>query len=174
LHIVSASRRLPYESNLPFFLITFHEPSSPHDPIPPCPRSLLASTVDKIRAYTPSSSSSSAFSSAPSSSEEKSSGWECMAGVEYEYFQFKETAESLVEKKWVGLNPLTPGMHGYSVLRPLLNNDYYHALHDKAEEFGIPVEAHRSSGLSSSRFQSWLLFVPSLRNRGDVLVVSAL
>jgi len=32
-----------------------------------------------------------------------------MAGAEYEYFQFKETPKSLEEKKWVGLEALTPG-----------------------------------------------------------------
>lgn len=32
-----------------------------------------------------------------------------MAGCEYEYFQFKETPKSLEEKKWVGLEALTPG-----------------------------------------------------------------
>lgn len=35
--------------------------------------------------------------------------WECMAGCEYEYFQFKETPESIEQKKWTGLKPLTPG-----------------------------------------------------------------
>lgn len=32
-----------------------------------------------------------------------------MAGVEYEYFQFKETPESLEEKGFTNLKALTPG-----------------------------------------------------------------
>lgn len=82
--------------------------------------------------------------------------------------QFKETPESLEEKKGVNLTALTPGsayssarcpaalsltqassplrppVHGYSMLRPLLNNAYFHDLHDKAELFGIEVEGHHT------------------------------
>ncbi len=32
--------------------------------------------------------------------------------LQYEYFQFKETAESLHAKNFTNLQPLTSGMHG--------------------------------------------------------------
>lgn len=37
-------------------------------------------------------------------------------------------------------------MHGYSLLRPTLNTDYFHDLYDQAEQFGIEVEGHREFG----------------------------
>lgn len=119
------SRRLPYEYNLPLFLVTFLDPDT-KEPISACPRGLLERTVDKIRAH-------------------DGQQWECMAGVEYEYFQLRETPESVEEKGFVGLKALTPGMHGYSMLRPSLNNAYFHELMDNAAAFGIDVEAHRES-----------------------------
>jgi glutamine synthetase len=70
-----------------------------------------------------------------------------MVGIEYEFFCFKETPESLVEKKHVGLTPLTPGMFGYSLLRPTLNQTYFYALFNECAKFGIPVEGlHTETG----------------------------
>jgi hypothetical protein len=34
-------------------------------------------------------------------------------------------------------------VHGYSLLRPTLNVDYFHDLYDVATDFGIEVEGHR-------------------------------
>lgn len=81
------SRRLPYENNLPLFLVTFFDPDT-KESISACPRGLLTRTADLAR---------------------EMGGWECMAGCEYEYFQFKETPKSLEEKKWTNLQALTPG-----------------------------------------------------------------
>jgi hypothetical protein len=36
--------------------------------------------------------------------------------------------------------------HGYSMLRPTLNVDYFHALYDEAKAFGIEIECHREAG----------------------------
>ena len=36
-------------------------------------------------------------------------------------------------------------MHGYSLLRTQLNNQYFHDLFDKSLEFQIPIEGHRES-----------------------------
>lgn len=36
-------------------------------------------------------------------------------------------------------------MHGYSLLRPTLNVDYFHELYDQAADFGIEIEGHRKS-----------------------------
>lgn len=38
-------------------------------------------------------------------------------------------------------------MHGYSLLRPSLNSDYFHDLYDQAVAQGIDVEGHRASSL---------------------------
>ncbi|KIS00368.1 glutamine synthetase [Cryptococcus deuterogattii 2001/935-1] len=47
-------------------------------------------------------------------------------------------------KNFRNLNPLTTGMHGYSILRPTLNMDYFHDLYDMAVDFGIEVEGHHT------------------------------
>lgn len=34
-------------------------------------------------------------------------------------------------------------VHGYSLLRTQLNNDYFHDLYDESAKFGIEIEGHR-------------------------------
>lgn len=108
---------------LPFFLIDFFDPQNPKAPLCACPRGLLKTVLEKMKVQ---------------------SGIEALAGIEYEYFQFKETAQSVKDKSFVNLTPLTPGMHGYSLLRPGLNQEYYHDLYEKSLEFGIPIEGHHT------------------------------
>lgn len=57
---------LPWENNAPFFLVTFLDPDT-LEPICACPRGTLKKAVGKLEAK----------------------GWEAIAGIEYEYFQFK-------------------------------------------------------------------------------------
>jgi glutamine synthetase len=35
-------------------------------------------------------------------------------------------------------------VHGYSLLRPQINKDYFHELYDAAETFGIEIEGHHT------------------------------
>ena len=77
-----------------------------------------------------------------------------------QYFNFKETPETLARKNFNDLTPLTSGskpgdlyitslliiaVHGYSLLRTQLNNDYFHDLYDESAKFGIEIEGHRES-----------------------------
>ena len=75
-----------------------------------------------------------------------------------------ETPHSLAEKKFLALQPLTPGstsrrhynstvihfnqpsstVHGYSLLRTQLNNDYFHDIFNEAEQFDVHLESHRA------------------------------
>ncbi|CDU25874.1 probable glutamine synthetase [Sporisorium scitamineum] len=114
-------RRIPWEDNLPFFLIRFFNADG--TPLAVCPRNLLRSVTAKADADL---------------------GLLCMAGAEFEYFQFAETAQSVEQKGFVQLTPLTPGNHGYSMLRTTLNKDYFLELFDAAEAFGIDVEGHHT------------------------------
>ncbi|OAV88406.1 hypothetical protein PTTG_06062 [Puccinia triticina 1-1 BBBD Race 1] len=107
----------------PFFLIDFFSPAAPHTPLSVCPRGLLKSVLAKLSAQ---------------------AGIQALAGIEYEYFQFKETAQSAKDKHFVNLAPLTPGMHGYSLLRPGLNREYFQDLFETAQAFGIPIEGHHT------------------------------
>ncbi|PLW18079.1 hypothetical protein PCANC_14719 [Puccinia coronata f. sp. avenae] len=113
----------PSDMMMPFFLIDFFDPKNPKTPLCACPRGLLKTVLEKLKNH---------------------SGIEALAGIEYEYFQFKETAQSVKDKHFVNLTPLTAGMHGYSLLRPGLNQEYYHELFERSRDFGIPIEGHHT------------------------------
>lgn len=68
-------------------------------------------------------------------------------GAEYEFFIFKESPQSLREKGFHNLTPLTPGMFGYSWLRTSLNSPLVHALIDGCNAFGVEIEGfHTETG----------------------------
>lgn len=58
---LSTYRRIPWEGNVPFFLVSFLDPET-REPLCACPRSTLKKAVAAA----------------------DSKGWECFAGVEYE------------------------------------------------------------------------------------------
>jgi glutamine synthetase len=67
--------------------------------------------------------------------------------AEFEFFLFRETAESLREKGYRNLTPLTPGMFGYSVLRASQNSGLMIDLLEQLGGFGIPIEGlHTETG----------------------------
>ncbi|KAH9446958.1 hypothetical protein Pst134EA_028944 [Puccinia striiformis f. sp. tritici] len=55
-----------------------------------------------------------------------------------------ETPQSIKDKNFTNLCPLTVGMHGYSLLRPSLNQEYFDALFNNSLDFGIPIEGHHT------------------------------
>ncbi|WVN89641.1 uncharacterized protein L203_104871 [Cryptococcus depauperatus CBS 7841] len=118
---LSTFRRLKWEKDIPLFLCRFVVPET-GEALPVDPRSLIGSVTDKASLM----------------------GYKCMSGAEFEYFQFAENPQSLADKGFHNLKPLTPGMHGYSLLRPTLNIDYFHDLYDYAVKFGIEVEGHHT------------------------------
>lgn len=63
---LSTFRRIPWENNIPFFLVSFHD-SETEEPLYACPRSLLHVIVDKYAKL----------------------GLEPMCGAEYEFYNFK-------------------------------------------------------------------------------------
>ena len=44
---------------------------------------------------------------------------------EFEWYNFAETPQSVHEKQYRNLCPITPGMFGYSILRSSLQNEYF-------------------------------------------------
>ena len=69
------------------------------------------------------------------------------AAVEYEWFNFRETPSSLAAKRGAPPQPLTPGMHGYSLLRPAAEQAYFRSLWDGLTQFGVPLEGlHTETG----------------------------
>jgi glutamine synthetase len=43
-----------------------------------------------------------------------------------------------------GLTDPLSAVHGYSLLRTQLNNDYFHDIFDVAQKFDVHIESHRA------------------------------
>ncbi|KAI0345342.1 glutamine synthetase/guanido kinase [Trametopsis cervina] len=143
---LSTYRRIPWENNVPFFLVSFLDPDT-KEPIAVDPRGVLKNTCKKAEA----------------------NGWHCYAGCEYEYFQFKETPESIAEKKFTNLQPLTSGMHGYSLLRTQLNTDYFHDLFDETAKFEVPLEGHHTE-TGPGVYETALAYTSALRMADNAIL----
>ena len=74
-------------------------------------------------------------------------GYHAEFAQEFEWFNFKETPQSLQEKGFTNMQPLTPGMFGYSILRTSQNSDFYYDLFNLLTQFDIPIEGlHTETG----------------------------
>ncbi|MCB6182881.1 glutamine synthetase [Leeia sp. TBRC 13508] len=74
-------------------------------------------------------------------------GFAASAALEYEFFMFKESPESVREKNYHNLTPWTPGYFGYSVLRSTVENDFYHQLLGLCEQMDMGIEGlHTETG----------------------------
>ncbi|CAG8499323.1 5428_t:CDS:2 [Funneliformis caledonium] len=87
---ISTYRRIPWENNIPFFLLSFYDPTT-KESLHVCPRGLLKNILTKYDAL----------------------GLKPMCGAEFEFFNFKETPETLAAKQYHLPEPLTQGMFGY-------------------------------------------------------------
>lgn len=130
---LSSYRRIPWEESssngqtqsVPFFLVHFYDPET-KQPIAPDPRSLLKTVAERIA--------------------ENDVGVP-YSGMEFEFFQYKETPESMYAKHGQDLTPLTPGMFGYSLARLGLNLDYQREMLDVCTKFDIGLEGwHTETG----------------------------
>ncbi|KAK4634320.1 Type-1 glutamine synthetase 2 [Fulvia fulva] len=137
---LSSFRRIPWENNIPFFLVSFREPEGAS--LSACPRSLLERTVDKIEAK----------------------GMGALAGAEYEFFTFRAptdthisptsdnrnssaTATFLQKHPVNHLPSLEEGMFGYSLTRPVHNQEWYYGIFDACSKFRCDIEGwHTESG----------------------------
>lgn len=119
---ISTYRTIPWEDNIPFFLGDFA-----HDATlaAVCPRTLLKNIQTQCLEM----------------------GFLPMFTQEFEWFNFKEDAQRLNEKEYKHPQPLTPGMFGYSILRPSMNSAYFNDLFDLLEKFRVPLEGlHTETG----------------------------
>lgn len=119
----TTARRIPWEDNVPFMLGEFV--TAEGDPLPQCPRQTLKRAVEYG----------------------KSLGFDSRFGVEFEWFNFRETPDTLNEKGFRDLQPITPGMFGYSMLRPALNQGFFDDLMVTLQDFDVPLEGlHTETG----------------------------
>ena len=74
-------------------------------------------------------------------------GYVARMAQEFEWFMFRESPQSLADKGYRNPEPLTPGMFGYSMLRPSLEHEFTNDLFDSLTQFGIPLEGmHTETG----------------------------
>lgn len=57
-------------------------------------------------------------------------GVKIICTAEYEFFNFRETPQSLKDSKGSDLEHMTPGMFGYSLSRPVQNQEFYYSIFD--------------------------------------------
>jgi glutamine synthetase len=120
---LSTFRVLPNEPDTAAFLVDFvTKEGAAH---PACPRGLLKKVLADAKAL----------------------GYSATFAAELEFFVFKETPESIREKGYKKLTPLSPGMFGYSWLRTAENKAFCESLWNESLAFDIPIEGlHTETG----------------------------
>ena len=120
---LATARHVPWDDHVPFFLGDFVTATG--EPYPVCPRQTLKRVLARA----------------------EKRGLQAMCGLEFEWFNFRETPQSWADKQGVSPSPITPGMFGYSLLRANANCEYFNALMDKMMLFGVPIEGlHTETG----------------------------
>jgi len=120
---INTFRKIPWENDVPFFLGELADEKGNTSSI--CPRQLLKKIVNDTNelGYTP------------------------FFSQEFEWYNFAETPQTLNDKQFKNLTPLTPGMFGYSILRSSLENVYFNDLFESLKKFNVPLEGiHTETG----------------------------
>ena len=116
-------RQVPWESDLPFFLSDFSDKQSTLSEI--CPRTLLK----KIK------------------QQSINAGYFPIFSQEFEWFNFMDNRDELYKNNFRNLQPMTPGMFGYSVLRASQEGIFFNELFDLLKKFRVPLEGiHTETG----------------------------
>ncbi|MEJ6982353.1 glutamine synthetase family protein [Pedobacter sp. P351] len=120
---LSTFRTIPWQDNIPFFMADFSKKED--SGLSACPRSLLKKIAQECADM----------------------GFIPAFAQEFEWFNFKETPQSLQDKEFTKIQPITPGMFGYSIIRPSLYADYNNDLFTLLGKFDIPLEGlHTETG----------------------------
>jgi len=134
---LSTFRRVPWDDNVPFFLGEFVEADG--TPLPVCPRQLYKRVLARAGKM----------------------GFQVLTGLEYEWFNFRETPQSFAAKGYVRPEPITPGMFGYSLIRAGQNQPFFRALMEEMPAFGVPVEGlHTETG--PGVYEAALVYAPGI------------
>jgi len=112
-------RELPFEDTV-LFLGEFDGPAAAVGP-----RATLSRVLDKA----------------------KSMGLHADAALEFEFFVFDETPDSVREKGYRNLQAMAPGTFGYSVIRNSVWSEFYEGLLQYSEDMDFPIEGlHEETG----------------------------
>lgn len=113
-------RHMPFEDGMPLILGEF---AGAAEAI--CPRAMLRRVLDRADCL----------------------GFKVKAAAEFEFFLFEETPQSVRDKGYRHLRPITPGNFGYSMLRSGTHADFYHELWSTCAAMRIELEAlHTETG----------------------------
>ena len=107
--------RLQEEANTPFFIADFVVEDQLH---PICPRSRLKEVIHRAHKL----------------------GYAAKMAFEYEFFIFKESPQSAMEKGYQNLIPLSPGNFGYSALRTFAQSDLFNEFMDYCLDHDFALE----------------------------------
>ena len=113
-------REIPFENGMLLFIAEFDRQAEAI-----CPRGTLQRVIQRCRAM----------------------GFDPFAALEYEFFLFDETPDSVRAKGFRNLKNLSPDWFGYSTLRNSVHAELYHAILDLAERMDFPIESlHSETG----------------------------
>ncbi|HWH16749.1 MAG TPA: hypothetical protein VNT77_00195 [Allosphingosinicella sp.] len=113
-------RTIPFEGGTPLILGEFTGRAEAV-----CPRGVLRRVLDRAAGM----------------------GCKVKAAAEFEFFLFEETPQSVRDKGYRGLRPITPGNFGYSMLRSGVHSDFYRELWSTCAEMRIELEGlHTETG----------------------------
>jgi glutamine synthetase len=120
---LSTFRVLPSEPSAAHFLVDFWvDTNKPH---PACPRNLLKLLTARAQA----------------------AGYAPHFSCEFEFWIFRESPQSMREKRFANLTPLSPGMFGYSWVREGQHADLIEDVLEQMDGYGIDIEAlHTETG----------------------------
>jgi glutamine synthetase len=118
--ILETLRPIPFEGGMPLILGEF---AGSAEAI--CPRGILRRMLDRAAAI----------------------GCKVKAAAEFEFFLFEETPQSVRDKDYRQLRPITPGNFGYSMLRSGVHSEFYRELWSVCEAMQMELESlHTETG----------------------------
>ena len=119
----STFRRIPWDGDTPFLLGDYGGDTNNGMYI--CPRSLMKRIAGQCY----------------------ESGFVPLFAQEFEWNNFLETPRELADRDYHNPTPLTPGMFGYSILRPSMHQEYFNALFEWLDAFDVRLEGlHTETG----------------------------
>jgi glutamine synthetase len=140
----STCRPLPLEGDQSLLLLADFSESSAASV---CPRALLKRVLARLADH----------------------GLKASAAAEFEFFLFQESPDSVREKGFRQLQPMTPSNFGYSVIRNSAHADLYHQILAMAESMGMPLEGlHTETG--PGVLEAAITYTDALRAADDAVL----